>query len=179
MLRGNEMQKVLDSCKVSDSIGMLDIDPVAAVLKSVTQKRHGKSICWRSQNDDSGKKTESHNVCWTNTFVSQPFIKHSDIMDTDDFHFGKITSLLSVTVAETTHHFARVMEYRTAQYKFGGIWVADSSEKRSNLVPLVCLSEPLVTATLSTMPNYIHVLNSKIRFSPTEARTISDHMNTP
>ena len=68
------------------------------------------------------------------------------------------------------------MPLETYIYKFGGIWTCRLQESsKLKTIPLVCVSEPLVTAMDVHDSNLIHILNSKVIWRPHEERVYKEH----
>ncbi len=157
------------------SIETHEINPVAMSQNRIRSHREHHEILWCTEQEDNKRSSScNHHVCWVST--TQPFRKHVELDDIDDFNFGKVVNILNVDVAGTKTCFFRPVQYKTLCYEVGGVWTTERSSLSRTIVPMSCISEPLLTDTPQDTPNLTHVLNSKVKFSHTEARTFLDHM---
>lgn len=168
-LSRSEMETVANLGYASD---WSQVEPCSVAEDKVTCQRNLTSVTWHTVKKDNGKKTATHYVCWVKH--NTPFQKYASLDDIEDFHFGEIHYILKVTVGEKITYFLRVKEMKTIHYNFGGIWKCSLTDPRKAFLPLDWVSEPLITVKSNDL---IHILNSKIRFSPSEARTILDHIS--
>ena len=150
------------------------VDPCAISQDKLLGERGQHTVTWHTREADSGKSTCAHFVCWHTGF--QPFKKFTEVQDLDDFHFGSISKILKVNIFGKDVYFMHMEKYTTVNYQFGGIWICDKGAIEQTLIPVECVSEPLITATQQATPNTVAVLNSKAKFMPTEARTILQHI---
>ncbi len=179
-LKESQMEKVVhfhnSLSQNEELITKACVEPLAKSSSTLNQKRNEEAITFHTEQFDLGKRTAAHYVAWLGK--SSPFTQDShSVSDFSQIHFGKITDLLSVQVGKTNHKFAKVKEFSVVQYMFGGMWKCDLNQSRKDFLPLLCLSEPLYTGKLDcTDCDNIWFLNSKMKYSPTEARTILDHI---
>ncbi len=141
---------------------------------TVSGKRGDKPVTWHTASSDINKSTSAHHVCWVSHTTPWP-LKHS-VDDLNDFNFGIITKIVTVSSEDQEEVFVRVQKYQTVCYEFGGTWKCNKKSLTSDFVPLKCISQPLITANLASTPDIVYVLNSKVRLAPMEARTINEHM---
>ena len=140
------------------------------VVKSVTQERHLSPETWSCEGKGALLKTTSHRVCWTD---STEFKKPCSIDELDQFGSGSVEQI----VIYENNYYVQLAKYKPARYEVGGTWVVDTDDPGSCFMPLISVSEPLITGTLGALPNQLHFLNSKVTLSPIDAKCWLEHTN--
>ncbi len=132
-------------------------------------------VSYTCEKTDSGKKPEAHNVCW---ITGENCSKNSQTIDDFElFNFGKVQSLISLSIQGKELSFARVERFSTVDYELGDIWITERTSQRNVcFLPLSALSKPLITAKCED--NNLAVLNTHVRFLPIHARKLLQHIQS-
>ncbi len=179
VLKAKEVNVVVDVCNnqklFSYEMESFMIENTVSTWNKLSLSAPGGLVTWHCESTDIDKKKEGHNVCWITG--STQFKCNQVIEDFELFNFGKIQTLVSLSIGDKKLLFARVEKYNTVDYMFGDIWICErSSAKNMAFLPLFVLSQPVMTANYEN--NRIAILNSHVRFMPIHARVLLNHIRS-
>ncbi len=178
-LKRKEVNAVLDFCNSQqlfpDKIEEFMVDNTVDTWSKLSIRGTGGPVTYHCEKTDIGKKKEGHNVCWITGKNS--FKDSHTIDDYELFNFGKVITLISLSIQNKELLFARVERFNTVDYEMGDIWITErSSEGRLFFLPLCVLSMPLITAKCEN--NLLAVLNSHVRYLAVHARKLLLHIQS-
>ncbi len=178
-LTPNEVNTVVDFCNSQElfpyEMEAYVIDNTADTWNKLTVGGTRGLVTYHCEKTDCGKKKEGHNVCW---ITGENQFKDSQMIDDyESFNFGKVLTLISLSVQGKELLFARVESFRVVDYELGDIWITErTGDGQVCLLPLSVLSRPLITAKCEN--NNLAVLNSHVRYLPIHARKLLQHIKS-